>query len=269
MILTKIGALCGLLVWCASPASGEDLGGFDCLIEPKSVTELGTRELGVLEEFLVDRGDGVSKGQVVARLESSMEVAAVVLAQARAEQRAGINERMNNLQYARRRLARIADLQMRKAAPYQEKDEAETEVRRAEHQLEQARHDRRIAELELNRANAALELRSIRSPFDGVVMERLLTAGESVKDLPILRIAQIDPLNVEVIIPAELRRRIRVGMEATVRPLERGALPMTASVRVVDRVIDAASDTIGVRLELPNPDSRIPAGIHCEIRFHE
>lgn len=40
-----------------------------------------------------------------------------------------------------------------------------------------------------------------------------------------------------------------------------------ASVKVVDRVIDAASGTFGVRLQLPNPGYRVPAGVKCRVRF--
>ena len=40
-----------------------------------------------------------------------------------------------------------------------------------------------------------------------------------------------------------------------------------ARVTVVDRVVDAASGTFGVRLELPNPDYRLPAGLKCKVRF--
>jgi multidrug efflux pump subunit AcrA (membrane-fusion protein) len=36
---------------------------------------------------------------------------------------------------------------------------------------------------------------------------------------------------------------------------------------VVDKVIDAASNTFGVRLELENPDYAIPGGIRCNINF--
>jgi hypothetical protein len=38
-------------------------------------------------------------------------------------------------------------------------------------------------------------------------------------------------------------------------------------VTVVDRVVDAASSTFGVRLELANPDYRLPAGLKCRVRF--
>ena len=41
----------------------------------------------------------------------------------------------------------------------------------------------------------------------------------------------------------------------------------TARVKVVDPVIDAASGTFGVRLELPNPNYRLPAGLKCKVRF--
>jgi len=40
-----------------------------------------------------------------------------------------------------------------------------------------------------------------------------------------------------------------------------------ATVTVVDRVLDAASGTFGVRLTLPNPDLQLPAGIRCKVRF--
>jgi len=40
-----------------------------------------------------------------------------------------------------------------------------------------------------------------------------------------------------------------------------------AVVTVVDQVFDAASGTIGVRLELANPGYRIPAGLKCQVRF--
>jgi membrane fusion protein (multidrug efflux system) len=40
-----------------------------------------------------------------------------------------------------------------------------------------------------------------------------------------------------------------------------------AEVKIVDRVIDAASGTFGVRLELPNPNHRLQAGLKCKVIF--
>jgi multidrug efflux pump subunit AcrA (membrane-fusion protein) len=84
---------------------------------------------------------------------------------------------------------------------------------------------------------------------------------------PIAKLAEIDPLNVEVILPVTLYGRIKVGMRAQVVPEQPIGGRHEASVKVVDRVIDAASGTFGVRLQLPNPGNRIPAGVKCRVRL--
>ena len=56
------------------------------------------------------------------------------------------------------------------------------------------------------------------------------------------------------------------GMRWMVSPEAPGGR-YTATVTLVDRVIDAASGTFGVRLELPNPNLAIPAGAKCKVRF--
>jgi hypothetical protein len=72
---------------------------------------------------------------------------------------------------------------------------------------------------------------------------------------------------VEVIVPAQMFGKISPGMTATVVPELLAYGEQTATVTVVDKVIDAASSTFGVRLELPNPDQQIPSGLKCLVRF--
>ena len=77
----------------------------------------------------------------------------------------------------------------------------------------------------------------------------------------------MDPLRVEVILPAALYGSIQPGANAAVTPDLSGAEVHVASVTVIDPVIDAASATFSVRLELPNPERSIPGGLRCEVRF--
>jgi hypothetical protein len=98
-----------------------------------------------------------------------------------------------------------------------------------------------------------------------VVLERLLSPGESAGASPILRLARLDPLRVEAFLPVDLLGKITPGMSARVMPEVGGA--HAATVAVADRVADPASATFGVRLELPNPGYRLPAGIRCRVRF--
>jgi hypothetical protein len=56
-------------------------------------------------------------------------------------------------------------------------------------------------------------------------------------------------------------------MKAAVVPEVPGDQVHVATVGIVDRVIDAASGSFGVQLELPNPEHRIPGGLRCRVRF--
>ena len=118
------------------------------------------------------------------------------------------------------------------------------------------------------RAEEVVRQRQLRSPLDGVVVERLLLPGEYRNEQsPILTLAQIDPLRVEVFVPTSHYGRIRTGSIAKVHPEQPLGGEYEATVKVVDRVLDAASGTFGVRLELPNPTLSIPAGIRCRVVF--
>jgi multidrug efflux pump subunit AcrA (membrane-fusion protein) len=149
------------------------------------------------------------------------------------------------------------------------REEAETTAELARFELKQAREDREMASLQLAQAEELLRRRSITSPISGVVVERLMSPGERVDEEPILRIAQISPLRVEVTLPATRFGKVLPGMSASVEPEVPGNQVYVASVALVDRVIDAASGTFGVRLELPNPEQDIPSGLHCRVRFLE
>lgn len=127
--------------------------------------------------------------------------------------------------------------------------------------------NRRLADLELNRTTAEIALRTMKSPINGVVVERYMHPGEFPKQERILKLAQIDPLRVEAYAPVALLGKISVGMQAVVKPEESVKGEFPAKVTVVDKVVDAASGTFGVRLELPNPDLKLPAGLRCTVRF--
>lgn len=240
---------------------------FDGLIEPYVVVKVGSGVAGILEKVYVDRGDFVEKGQVLAKLQSGVERATMELARARAEMEASIKAKRTHLDFCIRKQHRNEKLYKREAIPLSEMDEAETNKILAEKDLQEALENKRLAKLDLKRAIEVVKRLTILSPINGVVVERFLTRGEYVEDQPVVKLAQIDPLNIEVIVPATLYGSIPVGMDAKVRPEAMLGGLLTAKVRIVDRVIDAASGTFGVRLELPNPDHHLPAGLKCKVIF--
>ena len=125
--------------------------------------------------------------------------------------------------------------------------------------------NRRLADLELQRTSAEIALRTIHSPINGVVVERYMSPGEFPKQERILKLAQINPLRVEAYAPVSLLGKITVGTELHVKSEAPVSGTYKATVTVVDRLVDAASGTFGISLELPNPDLKLVAGLKCSM----
>jgi len=266
----RLALLPALLLALASPAAAAPSaadGELDCLIEPFVVVNLSSPVEGVLESLAVDRGDLVKQGQVLAQLESSLEKAAVESARYRSQMEGAIKTNEARLDFSNKKLGRTEDLFKKDIVPAGDLDEAVTTKIIAERSLLEAMENKRLAELELQRATAALNMRTIASPINGVVVERFLAPGEFAKQTPILKLAQINPLRVEVFAPVSLLGKVSIGMRAEVRPEAPVGGVQTARVTVVDRVVDAASGTFGVRLEIPNPNYKLPAGLKCRMKF--
>jgi RND family efflux transporter MFP subunit len=241
----------------------------DGLIEPSLEVKVGSSVPGILQSVDAERGDMVKKGQVVARMQSGVEEATLELSRYRAQTTATIELKRKRLEFAQRQKKRFGELYDKEALPLSQLDEVETNMAMAELELQEALEDKRLAVLEERRAQAVVDRMTIRSPVNGVVVERFLAKGEYVEDQPIVRIAQIDPLHVEVIATVELLGALRAGMKAEIRPEDPYNSRYAATVTIVDRVVDAASGTFGVRLELPNADYKLPAGLKCKVVFLE
>jgi RND family efflux transporter MFP subunit len=259
----------------AAPAAGangaaQPRSEYDCLIEARQSIDVRSSVEGVIESVLVQRGELVKKGNLVATLSSGPERAALDLARSRAIMEGELKSAEARVELARKKWERAVELQRQNFVSANARDEAEAEHRLALEQLRAARENRQLAELDMHRAKEVLAQRSIRSPVNGVVVEVMLRPGELMssnqKD-PIMKIVEIDPLNVELLLPVSQFGKVKVGQVAEVLPEEPVGGLHPARVEVVDRVLDAASGTFGVRLRLPNPGGRIPAGVKCRVRF--
>ncbi|HVB47960.1 MAG TPA: efflux RND transporter periplasmic adaptor subunit [Burkholderiales bacterium] len=265
----KLGLLAAAAA-LAMPAAGYAQS-FECLIQPNQVVEIRSPTEGLIEKVYVQRGDSVKAGEKLVQLESRAERSAVAEAKYRADMKGHIAAARERVEYSEKKLERAAELQRRHFVAAQARDDAQAELLVAQSDLEDAHENRELARLEYRHAEDVLDLRTLRSPFNGVVMERTLNPGDlaeagTTDGKPILKLAQIDPLRVEVVLPSEYYDKLRLGMKGEVSPDGLGGT-YRATVKVIDRVFDAASGTFGVRLELPNPHGTLPAGVRCHVEF--
>ena len=240
-----------------------------CVIEPDRAAEVGSAVIGVVESILVERGDFVREGQLLAQLRANVERASVSAAEARAQADADIRAATANYEFQRQKLARTEELMQKNFVSLQALEQVRAETAVAEQKLAQAREQKRVAKQELEYAQAQLGLRSIRAPFAGIVADRYVNVGERVEVKPMFRVAKVSPLRVEIVAPAAMFGTIRAGMTAQIVPDLPNAGNLNAKVVLVDKLVDAPSNTFRVRAELPNANGAVPSGLRCRADLPE
>lgn len=234
-----------------------------CLIQPDNVAEVGSPVVGVVQSVRVERGDVVRKGQVLARLRSQVEAASLDVAKTRAEADADVRAAQANYLYLKKEYIRAEELFEQNFISKAALEKARAETKIAIEKFIQAKKQLDIWQREVDLAKAQLELRAIRAPFSGVITERHVTVGERIEDKPMFRIARVDPLRVEVVVPATMFGTVNDDMIARVTPDLPSIGQFDADIILVDRFVDAASNTFRVRASMPNPDGAIPSGLRC------
>lgn len=261
----RSGAPVAGLTATSHTTSATSLAALDCMIQPHQVVQVGSPAPGVIGHILVERGDLVQRGQPLVQLNASVERAALAVARERAGQTGDATVATSSRELARRELLRAEELHEQQYVSKTYLDKLRAEAGVAEGRSDQAKERRSLSTREAELAAAQLEQRTVRAPITGVVLERLMSPGEYVDQKPMLRLAAIDPLRVDVLVPAAAFGQVRPGMVGRVTPEILDRSVHRATVKTVDRVIDAASNTFRVRLELPNPGHVLPAGLRCKL----
>ncbi|MCP4243271.1 MAG: biotin/lipoyl-binding protein, partial [bacterium] len=126
----------GLLLSQAASSAEEY---FDCVVDPARIIKLSSPVIGLLAEVSVSRGDKVARDQVIARLDSAVEVRNTALKRAQAKATAAAEVRKERLALSRKSLERASRLANDAALTRQRIDELESEVRVNERELAMAR----------------------------------------------------------------------------------------------------------------------------------
>lgn len=258
----------GVVAGVVAPVSAAE---YQCLIEPNQKIELRSAVEALIESVLVERGSVVRKGQPLVRLNSGVEEASLASARYRAIMEGQVRSSTARVELAREKYRRRSELSQQNFISAQDRDDSLAEMKVAEADLVEAKDNRELSALESKRLEELLRQRTLVSPFNGIVTELMQNPGELAQTgegaRPILRMAQIHPLRVEVVLPVSAYDSVRRGTVAEVEAEAPSRSRHKATVQIVDKVVDSASGTFGVRLELPNPNGNILAGVKCKVNF--
>lgn len=209
-------------------------------LEAEAEAEVLARVAGVVDRLLREEGDRVSAGDPLLEIDNDEYRLRLEQAQARTA----------NL---RSRHARLADMVERRLVSDEEFETVQSELASAE-------ADEGLARL-------ALGYTTVRSPFTGRVVQRLVDAGQNVSvGTPLYRVADLDPLLAVVHVPSKEFRRLKTD-QAVELVLDSNRQRTSGRIKLVSPVIDPASGTIKVTLEIPTypPDTR--PGDFAEVRI--
>ncbi len=212
------------------------LASVGCIIEPSVHIDVSSPVEGVVARRPVKLGDRVKRGQLLFSLRSEVEQATVELSKTRTE-------------FSLRHYERNEGLYQDELISVHERDEFHTEYQ--------------LSLQELAQAEAMLARRSVTSPINGVVIDHYLEPGEFVESQPVLALAALDPLKVQVVMPYESLGSVAESDTLIVLPVEPVGGRYTADITTIDPIIDAASGTYRIHGMIDNPDGALPAGVEC------
>jgi membrane fusion protein, multidrug efflux system len=208
-------------------------------IEAFADADVLAKVAGEVKELLVEEGDVVKKGDVLARLDGD-------------RLRLSLNESEARLRKLQRDYERNVDLSEKGLI-----SAGEFETIKFEMEALQAAH---------NLASLELDYTQIRAPIDGVVSERYTKLGStlSVND-PVFRVTSLNPLIAYLHVPEREFSHIEAGQPATLHIDALQEEPILSSVARVSPVVDAATGTFKVTIELYDEKRRVKPGMFARI----
>jgi RND family efflux transporter MFP subunit len=246
------------------------VGPFVGLVMPSDDVDLASNDKGIIQEMTVQEGDTVMKGQVICRLESSVEEASLKISEAQAKTNIDIEAAQLRHELARIEYERVIKMDKEQAAAPKELDTARINEKYADSLVRKAQHDQKVAQFQYARDQKVVERRVIVSTLDGYVARKKKSVGElvdGVNDAVVCQILKMNPLHVLVPVPAATYGKIHLGDAAILVAEQLPGGRAKAKVILVDKVIQADSQTYTIKLELPNPESVIPTGIKADVTF--
>lgn len=217
------------------------------------------RASGYLKSWLVDIGDHVTNGQVLAEIDTPE------LDQQLAQAKAQLEQATAALDLAKVTADRWTNLLTTASV-----SEQETAEKTADYTVKKANVN--AAEAEMQRLEDLKNYDKVTAPFNGVITARNTDIGQLIAadgGPELFRLAQTDPLRVYVRVPQTLVHSIVPGQKATLIFQEAQNHEYEATVTRTAGAVDPVSRTLQVELQVPNPKNEILAGSYAQVRFSE
>ncbi|MDX1561984.1 MAG: efflux RND transporter periplasmic adaptor subunit [Gammaproteobacteria bacterium] len=250
----------------AIPAAGS--------LQPKEIVPIGARASGQLEEILVEVGDVVTEGQLLARIDAEEQALRVRSSElSLASQRDNVRSRESALELARANLRRTEALAAGDAATEQELDNAINAVISAETSLEQLLKQIEQSEANLEQERVQLRYTEITAPLDGTIIsldqKEGATLNASQTAPTVMQIADLSVMTVETEISEADISRLRAGIEVYFTTLGGGDRRWYGELRRIDPMPNTSNNVVlyNGSFDVDNSDGELYPGMTTQVFF--
>jgi RND family efflux transporter MFP subunit len=237
-------------------------------------TTIYARVNGYVAKWLVDIGDHVRKGQLLATIETPELDAELNAARAQLKtSEAQVAAREAEAEFSKTTNERWRD------SPKGVVSDQEREAKKADYEGAKARLYAANAQVasdksKVDQYSALAQFKQVIAPFDGTITERkidignLVTAGSATTTTPLYRMAQTDPLRVFVDVPQSSAGELtRAGVPAEIRSTGGAEGVFEGKITRSAQSINAQARTMRVEVDMPNADHQLLPGTYVNVAF--
>ena len=233
----------------------------------EATVAVAPRAAGRLQEVYVRLGDRVNRGQRIAKIEDFELQEQIKQAEAAQEvASATIRQREADLALALTNVERSRSLFERQLLPKQTLDDNEARYQSAQAQLDLARAQAvqskaRLDELQINMGNTV-----ITSPTNGFISRRLVDPGASVgQNAPVVEVVDISRVRLVANVVERDLNELQAGDPTRVQVDAYPGETFTGRIARVSPILDPATRTAPIEVEIPNPDFRLKPGMYARV----
>jgi RND family efflux transporter MFP subunit len=245
-------------------ASSVCLAEVESFTEPYRTIDVAAVETGLVVAVHVKEGDKVEVKQSLADLNQDVLRASLEIARVQRDATSSLKSAEAELRLRTTRLEKLEQLRLSENASEEEVRRAELEKEIASSRVLAAKETLETKRLEYERIRIQLEQRTLRSPITGFVTEIYKDIGEFVAltDPVVVTIVQLDPLLVTFSVPVKSAASLETGQQVPVK-IDGQKKNAQATIELVSPVIKPDSQTVRIKVQLPNPGYKLQSGSKC------
>jgi RND family efflux transporter MFP subunit len=237
-------------------------------------TTIYARVNGYVAKWLVDIGDHVTQGQLLATIETPELDAQLGAARAQLQaSEAQVVARKAEAEFSKTTNERWRD-SPKGVVSEQERESKNADYKSAEAKLYAANAQVALDKARVDQYRSLAEFKQVKAPFEGTITERkidvgnLVTAGSASTTTPLYRISQTDPLRVFVDVPqASAAELMNPGVPAEIHAAGAVGGVFTGKIARTAAAINPQARTMRVEVDMPNANHALVPGMYVNVAF--